>query len=1273
MNKLKTQSLLRTLSRSVTVAASAALVFAITSKEVSAQETPFFVSFDTNSAAHNTLSKLQDAGWDFTNDVGSAMLFELQAAPNLGWALVVGGDLPSAPRAEYNFEPLNEGYFEVLMVSTNSFSNGRFALEDADGNKLFAHLQISPVRFIVEAESGGWEDTTLPDDGSTNARNATSPTGYSILKVWWTEESVRWTMTNYRTNGAVNIEYSSEEAVFFEGGPPARVVLSTSTHNSGQRLFGFTDMVISGDPEYSGAPTDPTDPTDPGDYGDLVDMLFDFTDPRFSSLENLEHYGWEFGGQIEEIRSLGRAGIESYLYLGGDTEAASSAVLDLGGPVPAGVLNFTGFTRSSAGHGRVELLDRDRNLLFAFVLQAPDQFWVECLGQNIPNASTIPNGGYNDMLNQPRGYSDLSVEWDEDGNATWSWIHYLDNGTVNHQQLDQLGQFFTIAKPAYLSIRTLRHDHAQRAIGVANIEISMYEMEDVEVPVDGRDLTEEEEQAFVEFRERLQARWTRAASNDQVNNILENYQDGRFTNITYDNSGAAQSHFANLEIMILNYRNPAREYYQDPEMADKIAAGFDYWLDLDYQDWNWWNNFIGHQRRMTPASILFADVLESDYPETHEKVVAYFRRVFNRLLVNDQGGGANLADMSYNAIIGALIGWDIVQLEISLEQMLSTISIRDKDAAFINGTRADMTHLEHGPQFHNATYGHELLKSAIAGADLVHGTAWEFPEEAFDLMSRQFLEGIGRMSYGRWVDYNAAGRGMTRINSHSRGPGFASTLNSYIQLDPPRKEELQQLRLRLMANPSRTNYVNATTSFWDAEFISHIRRDYYTSVRLVSERSARNESGNSEGLRNRHFGDGINFTLVHGDEYDRMPAIWNYERLPGLTAEQNFTVQPESAWGVLGRNRYAGTTTDGQFGVAAMQVNHDGVTAKKSWFLFDDIIAAVGSDINGQPTFTPVFTTLNQTRWVGDIHYQSGNTAQQTISSTTTRSLSGDAWAWHRDIGYIIPQGNDQPIIEARPITGNYSNVGTANLEVEENVMTIWLNHGLNPSNKKYVYYTMPAATMEETAAMAANPVVELLHHDNIAHAVKHHKARTAGIAFFAAGEVALGNGVVVTSDNPVLVMLRNRLGRMEITVTDPEHRVDHDITLTVSMELSGEGVSYDETTGLSTIVLEMPQGNFRGAPKQVIFHIPGEPELGWSEVEDLGNGWKYLEGFGSYYAPYDRPFAYHNSFGGYVYLLSDDPSSIYIYDYRHASWYWTAVGIFPHVFSFAEMSWETL
>lgn len=1103
------------------------------------------VHFDVNTSSYNTVSKLENAGWNLSHDQDSSVMFELQQTPAFKQAFMIGGDLTQAPLASHDFEkPLEQGMVQALIVTTSSFSKGRLGLRDADGNILYAHHQVSPRNFQTELGSRGMDqDVQLDNFGSTNARNAVDDyeTGYGIVTVRWTEDSVSWSFDSYYSDGQINETYSGENGQFFAGGPPASIFISTSKHDWPQRKFGFVWLTYSDDPNFEQADNEPVQKIK-NESMILTQRHFDLDESDYNSMRDLKAWGWSFAGQLEEIRNLaGTAGINNFLYLGGDTASPSGAMLHLGGTVDSGSLDLTVFTRSSAAQGRVELLDEDMNVLFAFIPQSPTRFWTETQGETLPVNFDIPNNGSNDMMNTPEGYSHVSVDWDSQGHVVWSWTHYRVNGSVNHEKKDNVGSFLlSEKKPSYLVIKTLLHNHPQRAIGVADISITMFDKEVVieAGPSEYRELTPQERSAFVDFRNDLQDRSRQTVKDSQVDTLLKDFSKGRFSNLAYDQADDAEIHFKNLTQFIHAYQNPASRHYRSTNMADNVAEGFDFWISKDYQDSNWWHNIIGFQRRMNTPAILFADVLEADYPEIYEAVVAYFRKNFEYMLSDRRGGGTNLADMSYNAIISALFAWDITQLEHSRELFTHSIAIREPGGDVLNGVYPDMTHLEHGPQFHNASYGHEFLKSLVNTLKLLNGSAWDLPQESYELAENLFLDGIAHMTYGRWFDFNAGGRSITRMNSHSVARNFAQPLAEFLQFETERIEELRLLHDRLLSAPTSTNNVDATKSFLFSEFISHIRPDYYSSVRLVSERTQRNESGNNEGRKNRHFGDGINFVLVHGNEYDYMPAIWNYERLPGLTAEQAGNFLPEKDWGVFGSNRYAGTLTNGRQGLAAMKLEHDGLSAKKSYFLFDDAIVALGSNINGGSTQNPVYTTLNQTRRFGEVLY-GNNEARQTIEAEQSGrfALNRQSWIWHNDIGYILPAGNASAYIETETITGNYNTVGNSDYEVTQPVITLWVDHGASPSDGQYSYIILPATSAAKTEAFVSDPRVNILLHTEEIHAVAHPDSQSIGIVFFKEGRLKITDRHYVVADAPALVMVRQDLGQLQLTYSDPEQR----------------------------------------------------------------------------------------------------------------------------------------
>ncbi|MCA1480970.1 hypothetical protein I6F37_39250, partial [Bradyrhizobium sp. NBAIM08] len=146
----------------------------------------------------------------------------------------------------------------------------------------------------------------------------------------------------------------------------------------------------------------------------------------------------------------------------------------------------------------------------------------------------------------------------------------------------------------------------------------------------------------------------------------------------------------------------------------------------------------------------------------------------------------------------------------------------------------------------------------------------------------------------------------------------------------------------------------------------------------LSTRSPRPETAAGENRRGFFEGDGMLMLLQDGDEYgdfgeqEIFPA-WDWQRLPGTTIQHNGVIPNYDQFGggthSPGSSNIVGSASDGQYGAAMMNYTRSGVslTARKSWFFFDDEIIALGADIDDATATSPVFTTLNQVLLDGNV------------------------------------------------------------------------------------------------------------------------------------------------------------------------------------------------------------------------------------------------------------------------------------------------------------------
>lgn len=687
---------------------------------------------------------------------------------------------------------------------------------------------------------------------------------------------------------------------------------------------------------------------------------------------------------------------------------------------------------------------------------------------------------------------------------------------------------------------------------------------------DGRDLLSESERAvFDSMREALYKANIETADMEEVKaarSLLE--EDGTFRDLGYEQLEDYGTHVERLEALTFAYLDEEGSLAGDAKLWDELVTSLDWWLTKDYIDSNWWKTFIGFPRQLSSITTTLGPDLNERAPDVFEKLIHYYYRVHAYFLVNPRGGGANVADMSYLAALGAIMDYNPSRLgHIVRYGFKDVIKVYRRNSSE-DGWRKDGTFFAHGPQLHNATYGHEYINSILAGVELLRGTPWDIGNEAIRMIEWQLLDAVGHMVYGDFFDFNAMGRGASRKDSHEYAKEFQNDIERVLALGSERADELRMLHREIgMDKPEITPVIQGARSFWYSDFITNKREDYYTSVRMVSDRTYYSESGNGEGIKHRYFGDGINLVLVRGDEYDGIQPLWNYERLPGLTAEQDGTVRPEDDWGVPGKESFAGSVSDGRSAVAAMRLDHDGVSGLKSWFLFDHAVVAVGSDICAPDSSDEVFTTLNQSL-IEENPVIGWMESDKTWPENGVISSDEVSWAWQPGIGYVFLDDEVDVRIEREDVTADWTSIGVRKGRESGNVFSVSINHGIKPAGAGYAYSILPGVNRKYTRNFASNPSVEVLAQTSGQHAVYDHTSGQVGAVFFRGGEaLKLPDGNRIEVDVPLLVMVDKRAAQYVLSIADP---LQEEESVNVTVELSGE---------TETFTFDLPGGDLRGAP----------------------------------------------------------------------------------------------
>nr|BFE50072.1 hypothetical protein GCM10017745_34990 [Saccharothrix mutabilis subsp. capreolus] len=148
--------------------------------------------------------------------------------------------------------------------------------------------------------------------------------------------------------------------------------------------------------------------------------------------------------------------------------------------------------------------------------------------------------------------------------------------------------------------------------------------------------------------------------------------------------------------------------------------------------------------------------------------------------------------------------------------------------------------------------------------------------------------------------------------------------------------------------------------------------------------------------------------------------------------------------------------------------------------------------------------------------------------------------------------------------------------------LTLWFDHGTDPTGASYSYVLLPGATATATAARAANPTAVVL--KNTADVQGVSAPNTHAANFFAAGTCG-----PITVDAPCSVLVRRTGGQVSVTVADPTRKAT-----TVLVTLTDNG--FTTATGDPTVTVLGTSGTTR-----LLVEVGGS--LGRSHTVTLGAG----------------------------------------------------------------------
>lgn len=673
-------------------------------------------------------------------------------------------------------------------------------------------------------------------------------------------------------------------------------------------------------------------------------------------------------------------------------------------------------------------------------------------------------------------------------------------------------------------------------------------------------------------------------------------QNGAWADVIYNPNSPDNfvPHYERLQEMTRAWATPGSALHGDDALLGGILATIDHIetfvnpsTNLNRGNWWWWQN--GIPERYGPTLLLVREELGAERLATTAATLNY--------LVGPTGprfaaeGMTNQIWWAFGRLFYGMLADDAAAVSAAANRLAQQVRIVGPGE---EGLMPDMSFQAHEEQLQTGHYGATFIFRVAEFTRIAEGTAHQLDAARFDLLNRFVLEGGRWILFDNYYDISSEGRAFVRADRNAafilngllilgNAPpspaqaGAAAAARRLLQTwDFPLLPEYAGLAALVEASPGPAALPSGMKAYNLSDYAIHRRDDRFISLKTVSTRTLIGETWNNENKRGRHLASGVTW-MQTGPEYRRsnvLPVL-DYHRLPGTTVENGLNLGVAYHY-LSGLRPFVATATTGQHGAVAMDFRarahqHDSdLVARKSWFFFEDAMVALGSGITGTTPRT-VETIVNQ-RPMGELASPILIDGQPRPTSVGITTHAGATWAHEGDFGYIFPESPTIRIQRANH-SGRWSDIGSGDTSTVHThpILTLWFDHGVQPTNAGYAYVVLPQANAVQTAAKAAAMPYAILARTDALHAVRHKSEQAVGAVFWEAGEI---EGVAV--DTPCILFWKIEGPRLHLALTEPTHATTQ-VRVTWPAELTPDElppeVSAQIVGGTTHIVFDVSNG----------------------------------------------------------------------------------------------------
>ncbi|MFF9011450.1 polysaccharide lyase 8 family protein [Streptomyces sp. NPDC014870] len=677
-------------------------------------------------------------------------------------------------------------------------------------------------------------------------------------------------------------------------------------------------------------------------------------------------------------------------------------------------------------------------------------------------------------------------------------------------------------------------------------------------------------------------------------------------------SARMNENYSRLLTLAQAYSQPGTGLTGNASLAADIVTGLDHLYRRIYNEGqtrygNWWNWQIGAPQALLDICVLLHDQLTATQIANYCRAVDHFVPDSAIGSYTGTSTGANRVDLCRVVALRGVVGDNSAKITLARNALSPVFPyVTSGDGLYTDGS-----FVQHTSVPYTGTYGAAYLGGLGMLFALLAGSSWAVTDPNRQIVLDAVENAWAPFLYNGLIIDNVSGRGISRgisagdpnqiqADDHLRGHGILSSIvllgqgasaaenarwrglvKGWIQRDyysPPLSNPSLGLvslaRLKSVADDTSVTALAEPTGhrlFPSMARATHRRPGWAASISMADKRTTYYETGNGENLRGWHTGSGMLYwwgdTYANGQYSDAFwPTVDPY-RLPGTTASRK--VLADAAGGDWGASKpdvnWVGGATDGTRAAIGQYLKglQSTLMAKKSWFCLDDAIVCLGAGIKCTDGTAVESVVENRNLGPTGTHALTVNGTVKPVSHPWSETLTGATWAHIGGMGgYVFPGGATVKALREER-TGRWSDInrGMATTALTRRYLTLWADHGTNPTNGTYAYVLMPGASTTQTAARAVDTGwVQVLANTDNQQVVRVPSLGFTGVNFWFGGTVG-----TLTASAPCCVMITEKTdGTAVICVSDPM-RMQTALTLTWNRAVTAVTSQPSTVTGSST------------------------------------------------------------------------------------------------------------